>query len=104
MFFGFRSGSVLFVTHMFHPFNNLAVELFLNGNMRHPGRWRGAMPVLFPGSKPDHITRMNFLHRPAPALRPTAARGDDQRLAERMRMPRRPSARFEGDAGAGHTR
>ena len=37
---------------------------------------------------------------PPHALRPAAARRHDQRLAERVRVPRRPGARLERDAGA----
>ena len=35
-------GLVLFVTDLFHPLNRLAVELFLNGDVRHRRRRRGA--------------------------------------------------------------
>src|SRR5258708_31665898 len=76
------------------PIDNLAVELFLNGNMCHGRRRRGAMPVLLAGREPDHITRPDFLGRTAFALDPAAARRDDERLTERVRMPRSPGPRL----------
>ena len=45
------------------------------------------VPVLLARRKPDHIARPDFLDRSTLALRPTAAVGDDQRLAEWMRVP-----------------
>jgi hypothetical protein len=33
----------LLVADLFHPVHRLAVELFLNGNVRHGGGWCGAM-------------------------------------------------------------
>src|SRR5205085_6799445 len=59
-----------------------------------------AMPVLFAGREPDHVARSNLLDRAAPALRAAGTGGDDQRLTERMRMPRRPRAGLEDDARA----
>jgi hypothetical protein len=41
----FTSGSVLLVTDVLHPIDDLAVQRLLNGNMRHRGSWRCAMPV-----------------------------------------------------------
>src|SRR6266566_9842624 len=37
-----RSGLVLFVADLFHPVGGLAVELFLNGDVRHGRGCRGA--------------------------------------------------------------
>ena len=65
-----------------------------------PVRRCGSVPVLLAGRKPDHVARPDLLDRPAPALRPAAARRDEQGLAERMRMPRSPRTRLESDAGA----
>jgi hypothetical protein len=42
---------ILFVADLFHPVNNLAVELFLYGNVRHGRCRRGAMPVLLAGAR-----------------------------------------------------
>ena len=89
----------MLVADLFHPVDGLAVELFLNGDMRHRRGRRGAMPVLLTRRKPDHITRPDFLDRPAPALHPAAARRDDQRLAQRVRVPCGPGAGLERDAG-----
>jgi len=58
------------------------------------------MPVLLTGRKPDHITRADFLDRPAPTLCPAATGRDDKSLAKRMRMPCSPRARLESYAGA----
>ena len=58
------------------------------------------MPVFFTGRKPDHIAGSNLLDRPALALSPAAAGGNDERLTQRMRMPRRPRTRLERHAGA----
>ena len=44
-----RLAPVLFVTNLFHPVNGLAVELFLNGDVRHGCGRRGAVPVLLAG-------------------------------------------------------
>ena len=91
---------VLPVTDLFHPIDNLAVELFLNGDVRHGRRRRGAVPVLFAGREPDHITRPDLLDRAAFALGPAAAGRHDESLAKRMLVPGCPGARLEGDAGA----
>jgi hypothetical protein len=56
--------------------------------------------VFLAGWNPDDIARTDLLDRAALTLGATATRGDDQGLAERMRMPVRARARLEGDAGA----
>jgi hypothetical protein len=43
------SGAVLFIADVLHPIDDLAVERFLNSDMRHRGRRRGAVPVFSPG-------------------------------------------------------
>src|SRR5690348_1078291 len=72
--------------------------------MCHCGGWRGAVPMLLVGREPDDIAWADFLDRAAFALDPAAAGGDDQGLAERMRVPRGARAGLEGDAGAGNAR
>src|SRR5262245_8016535 len=62
-----RVCQVLFVADLFHPIGDLAVEPFLNGDVRHRARGRGAVPVLFAGREPDHVARPNLLDGPAPA-------------------------------------
>jgi hypothetical protein len=54
--------TVLFVGHLFHPIDHLAIEVFLNSDMCHRGGGRSPMPVLLAGRNPDHIARANFLH------------------------------------------
>ena len=94
------AGLVLLVADLFQPVRGLAVEPFLNGDVRHRGGWRCAVPVLLTRREPDHVTGPDFLDRPAPALRAAAASRHDQRLAQRVRVPRGSSAGLEGDARA----
>src|SRR3712207_7303373 len=47
-----------------------------------------AVPVLLARRKPDHVARADFLDRPALALRPPAPADDDERLPERVGVPR----------------
>src|SRR6058998_3363204 len=86
---------VLLVGHFLHPVDNLAVQLFLDGDMRHGCRRRGAMPMPFARRAPDDVARSNHPDRAAPALDQTAARCDDQGLAKRMCVPVAPRARLE---------
>ena len=58
------------------------------------------MPVLLAGREPDHIAGPDFLNRTSPALCPAATGGDDQGLAERMRVPCSPCTWLKCDAGA----
>src|SRR6266566_42912 len=95
-----RSGLVLFVADLFHPVGGLAVETFLNGDMRHGRGWRGAVPVFLTRLEPDHVTRPNFLDRTTPALYPAAASRHDQGLAQGVAVPCGPSAGLERDTGA----
>ena len=97
-------GFVLFVADLFHPVNGPAIELLLDGDMRHGCAGCSAVPMLFAGRKPDHIAGPDFFNRPAPALRASTPGGDNQRLPQRMRVPRRSSARLKRDDGAGDTR
>src|SRR5687767_1746439 len=48
---------ILRIAHLLHPVHDLAVECFLDGDVRHGRVWRGAMPVLHTRRKPDHIPR-----------------------------------------------
>ena len=79
----------------------LPSSCFLDGDVGHGRGRRGPVPVLLARREPDHVARPDLLDRPAPALRPAAAGGDDQRLAERVRVPRRAGAGLERDARAG---
>src|SRR2546422_7354908 len=88
--------TVLFVADLFHPVDNLPVELFLNGDVRHGRGWRSPMPVLLAGREPDHIAGPDLLDRPAFALSPSAARRNDKSLTEGMRVPCSPRPWLEG--------
>src|SRR5438876_3011132 len=78
---------ILFFAHLFHPIDHLAVQRFLNSDMRHRGCWRGAVPMLLTRRKPNDIARPDFLDWFAPTLRPSEAGRDDQCLTEWMCMP-----------------
>ena len=62
----------------------------------------GAAPCqcFSPGGEPDDVAGADFLDRAALALDPAAAGGDDQGLAQRMRVPGGARAGLERDAGA----
>ena len=93
------SPPVLLVTDLFHPVDNLTVELFLNSDVRHGCGRHGPMPVLLAGRDPDHITGPDLLDRSAFALDPAAPSRDDKSLTEWMRMPCSARARLESYAG-----
>src|SRR3989449_11475522 len=93
--------AVLLVADLFHPVHDLAVECFLNRDVRHGCGGRSTMPVLQSRRKPDHIAGTNLLNRTALALHPTNARSDNERLTTRMRVPRGARARLERNARTG---
>src|SRR5947209_3928307 len=74
--------------------------MFLNGEVRYGAGGRCAVPVFLARRGPDHVTRSYLFDLAAPALDPTAARRHDQRLAQRVAVPCRPSARLERDTGS----
>src|SRR2546427_12982474 len=78
---------VLLVGDLLHPIDDLPVELFLDGDVRHGRGGRCAMPMLFTRRARDHIAGPDDLDRAAPALHEAAAGRDDERLTERMRVP-----------------
>src|ERR1039457_1175194 len=82
-----RSSLVLFVADLLHPVNRFAVELFLNGDVRHGRGCCGAVPMLLARREPDHVARPDFLNRAAPALRQATPSRYDQRLTKRVAMP-----------------
>src|SRR5437667_9960995 len=91
---------VLLVGDLLHPVDNLAVELLLDGDMRHGRGGRCAMPMLLARRAPDDVARSDHADGPAPALDQPAARRDDQGLTQRMRVPIAPGARLERNVGA----
>ena len=97
-----NSEFVLFVGDMLHPIHDLAVEPFLNCDVRHGRGGCSAVPMLLSRRESNHIAGVNLLDRAAFPLRPTAAGGHDEGLPKRMRMPRSPCARLKGDQGAGN--
>src|SRR4051812_8937105 len=80
--------TVLFVADVLEPVDRLAVERFLDGDVRHCRCRRCTVPVFFSGLEPDHVARANLLDSPALALDAPEASRDHERLAERMGMPR----------------
>src|SRR3954465_12712908 len=95
---------ILLVDYVLHPGDNFAVQIFLNGDVRHSGCGRRAVPVLLAGRKPHHIARMQLFDWSAFTLRPSATRSHDQRLPEWMRVPCRASAGLKSDVRALNTR
>src|SRR5208283_2924289 len=93
---------VLFVRHLLQPVDRLALLRLLDGDMRHGGRGRGAVPVLLARREPDDVARADLLDRAAPALGAAEPRRHDQRLAERVGVPGGARAWLEGDARALH--
>ncbi len=98
------SPPVLLVGDLLQPVHGLAVELLVNGDVRHPVRCGGPVPMLLARRNPHHVARPDLLPRPAPALGPAAAGDHDQGLAQRVGVPGGPGSRLEGDRGAGCAR
>src|SRR5256885_3024609 len=96
----FTRGVVLVVGDAFEPVDDLAVQLFLDGEVRHRGAGHRAVPVLFARRAPHYVAVPDHFDRPAPALHATVTGGHDQRLAERMRVPVAARAGLEGDVRA----
>jgi hypothetical protein len=84
--------SVLLIGHLLHPVDGLSVQRLGNRDVSHSLRRRRAVPMFDTGRKPDHIARQNLFPRSTFDLHPSAAHRDDQRLAERMRVPSRARA------------
>lgn len=92
-----RPPVVLVVGDLLEPIDSLSVERLLDGDVRHRRRRRCAVPVLLVRIHHDHVARTDLFDRTAPALVQPEAEGDDERLAERMRVPVASRARFEGN-------
>src|SRR5947207_1092225 len=92
-----ESSLILLFGYLLQPLDSLAIKRLRNRNMRHTRGRRRAVPMFFARGYPDHIARPNFVFRPAVRLHPTVTGRDDERLAERMRVPRGARARLERD-------
>src|SRR5437764_12935788 len=95
---------ILFVADLLHPVDGLAVEPFLNRDVRHRSGRCGAVPMLLARREPDHIAGSNLLDWPGPAPRASEAGRHNERLAQRVCMPRGPRARLERYARADDAR
>jgi hypothetical protein len=106
---GFRSvfgqaGKVLLVSNFLQPVDVLAIQRFLDRDVRHRRRRCRTMPMLVARGASDYIACADLDDRLAFALRPAAARGDDQSLSKWMGVPGRACTRLESHAGARYTR
>ena len=61
------------------------------------------MPMLFAGREPNHVARINIFNCAALPLHTAATCCNNQRLPERVRVPRRTSAGLERHLRARHT-
>ena len=68
--------------------------------MGHCRVWRGTVPMFLPRRKLHHIVGVDFLDKASFTLNEAKPGGRDQGWPQRMGMPGRTCARFEGDAGA----
>src|SRR2546428_12729192 len=84
----------LIVADLFHPVDDLALECFLDGEVRHGAGRRRAVPMLFSRRTQDHISGIDLFHRTSPALHEAATGPHDARLTERMCMPCRAGPRL----------
>src|SRR5579883_2046660 len=96
--------AVLLVGDLLHPLDHLAVERFLDGNVRHGGGWGRSVPVLLARREPNHVAWPYLLDWAAPSLDPAAPGCHDERLTERVSVPRRPCARLKRHTGSGRAR
>src|SRR5438874_8927286 len=76
--------AVLLVSNLLHPVDGFAVELLLDGDVRHGRGGRRPVPMLYARRKPNDIAGPDFLSWPAPGLRPAATGRHYQRLTERV--------------------
>src|SRR4051812_36723315 len=75
-----RAGEILRIADVFHPFDELAFERFLDRDVRHRCARRRAMPVAMIRRTEDHVAGANLLDGLAFALRPACAARDDENL------------------------
>src|SRR4051794_21613718 len=72
-------GTVLFVGDLLEPVDVLAVQRFLDRDVRHRGHGRRAMPVLLLGRDRDHVSGPDLLDGTFPALHQAEPRRNYQR-------------------------
>ena len=60
----------------------------------------GPVPALFAWREPNHVAWPDVLNGPVPALQASEAGRRDERLSERVCVPRRPRTEFERDSCA----
>src|SRR4051794_39656144 len=96
------SPTVFVIGDLLHPFDNLAVKRFGNGDVRHRAIGCGAMPMFLSWREPDDVPWTNALDRSSLPLDAAEPGGNQQGLAERMGMPGGPRARFERDGRAAY--
>ena len=91
------SVTALRVADVLEPVDRAAVELLLDGEVAHPSRRGGPMPVLLARFEPDQVTRADLFNTGTLALQPTKTRRDDQCLPERRSVPSGARTRLEND-------
>src|SRR5215208_6591768 len=94
--------AVLLVADVLEPLDHFAIERFLNGDVRHRGPGRRAVPVPLVRRDPDDVAGSDLLDRTTLVLHEAEAGEHYERLTKRMRVPRRAGAWLKGDGGAGN--
>ena len=87
----------MLLSDLLHPVDDLAVELFRNGDMRHTRDCRGSMPMFDARWNLNDIALLHFLNWAAPLLDQASPGRDDQRLSQRVDVRSGASARLECD-------
>src|SRR5215218_6567287 len=91
-----RLGAVLLVGDVLAPGDGTAAVVgLLHRDMDHEAVWGGAVPVVLGGLEEHAVARADDLDRVAFALAQAYALGHEDRLPERMGVPRGPGARRE---------
>src|ERR1700752_5381542 len=85
-----RSFAVLLVGDLFHPLYGFAIELLLDGDVRHGCIWRSVVPMFHSRRNPDYIALSHLLHRTSPLLKPARSIDHKKDLTEWVRMPATP--------------
>src|SRR5438034_11844731 len=98
------SFQIVLVGNLLQPGDDLAVPGFLDRDVGHGAGRRGAVPMLVLGRAPDDVAGADLDDRLALALGPAHAGGDEQGLAERMRVPWGARARLEAHNRPGEPR